>query len=175
MIAPYSKFSAWPLLAMVLLLNLQCGYRLAGRGRNLPANARTIAIPSFRNETARFQAGHFVTAAVRDEFVSRSGLRLVVALDQADLIMEGRITAFETVPLTAGESGKARTHDLRITVHVRLSDVKKNELVCAADGLVFKTTYGTDAADFFSQEPEVLERIAARFAAAMVTSILDSF
>jgi hypothetical protein len=172
---PYGKFLTWPLLALILILNLQCGYRLAGRGRNLPAEARTIAIPGLRNDTARFQAGPFVSAAIREEFIRRSGLRLVAALDQADLILEGRIAAFETAPVAAGERGKARAHDLRITVHVRLSDVKNNELICALDGLVFRTTYESDAADFFSQEPGALDRIAARFAAAMVTSILDNF
>jgi len=168
------KRIAW-LLLLLPLLNVQCGYRLSGRGRNLPAAARTIAIPKFKNETPRYQAEHFVTAAITEEFIRRSRLRLIDAMDKADLLLEGRISAFETTPVAYTDRGTASLYDVRITVHIRLIDMKKNELFYEGNGLVFRESFETDAADFFSQETGALNKVAAKFASVIVTAILDNF
>jgi TolB-like protein len=163
------------LLLLISLLNLQCGYRLAGLGRNLPAAAQTIAIPEFKNETSRYQAGQFVTTAIREEFIKRSRLRLSKSTDKADLVLEGKISAFETEPISYTNSGAVSLYEVRITLNIRLSDMKKNELFYKGDKLVFRETYETDAADFFSQETSALIKITAKFASSIVSSILESF
>ena len=168
------KHSAW-LLLLPALLNLQCGYRLAGRGRNLPAAAQTIVIPEFKNETSRYQADRFVTAAIKEEFIKMSRLRLSDAMDKADLLHEGMISAFETAPISYSGRGAANLYEVRIVINVRLIDMKKNELFYEGNGLVFREPFEMDAADFFSQEPAALNKIAAKFAASIVTSILDNF
>ena len=53
--------------------------------------------------------------------------------------------------------------------------MKKNELFYEGTGLVFRETYETDAGDFFSQETESQNKIAAKFASSIVSSILDNF
>ena len=168
------KNTLW-LLLLISLLNLQCGYRLSGRGRNLPAAAQNIAIPDFKNETLRYQAERFVTAAIKEEFIKRSRLRLSASVDKADLVLEGRISAFETVPISYTNRGAANLYEVSITINVRLIDLKKNELFYEATGLVFRETYETAAADFFSQEAGSLNKIAAKLASSVVSSILDNF
>ena len=196
MLVPYSKFStvfkkkicylrdlyceamkhaSWLLLLLASLLNLQCGYRLSGLGRNLPATAKTIAIPDFKNETLRYQAERFVTAAIKEKFIKRSRLRLSASMDKADLVLEGRISAFETVPLPHPGHGIPDLYEVRITINVRLIDMKKNELFYEGNGLFFSETYETAAVDFFSQETDSLTKIAAKFAANIVAYILDNF
>jgi TolB-like protein len=195
MIVPYSKFStifkkkicylrdlyceamktsAWPLL-LLALLTIQCGYRLAGRGRNLPAAARTIAIPDFKNETSNYQAGRFVTAAIKEEFIKMSRLRLSQTMEKADLLLEGKISVFETAAIAYAARGTAKLYEVRITINVRLIDMNKNESFYEGNELVFREPFETDAADFFSQEPGALNKIAAKFASGIVTSILDNF
>ena len=195
MLVPYSKFStifkkkicylrdlyceamkrsAW-LLLLLSLLTLQCGYRLSGRGRNLPAAARTVAIPEFINETPRYPAGRFVSEAIRKEFLKRSRLRSSADIDGADLLLEGRINTFETSSVAYSARSAADRHEVRITVSVRLIDMKKNELFYEGSGLNFRETYETDAVDFFSQEAAALEKLADKFSGAIVTAILDNF
>jgi hypothetical protein len=164
----------WLLLA-ACLLNLQCGYRLSGRGRNLPPAAKTIAIPDFKNLTTRPQVEQFITFALRDEFIKRSRLRLTQAQETADLLLEGKITAFTTTPLSYSTAGAANLYDVAITLDVILIDTKKNELFFQGKGVVFHETYETDAADFFSQETGSLAKIAAKFASSIVAAILDNF
>jgi len=168
------KHSAW-LLLLLSLLTLQCGYRLSGRGRNLPVAAQTVAIPEFVNETPRYPAGRFVSEAIRGEFLKRSRLRSSPGIDGADLLLEGRISAFETSPVAYSARGTSDRHEVRITVSVRLIDLKKNELFYEGNGLHFRETYETDAVDFFSQEAAALEKMAAKFSDAIVTAILENF
>jgi Lipopolysaccharide-assembly len=162
------KRATW-LLLLASLLSLRCGYHLAGRGRNLPAAARTVAIPAFVNETRSFDAERFVTAALREEFLRRSRLRLCAAPEQADLLLDGRISAFEMVPVTAGH------WEVRISVHVRLIDLKKNELVYDGSGLSYREGYEAAAGDLFSLAAAARDKVAAKIAAAIVSAILDNF
>lgn len=168
------KRLTWLLLA-VSLLNLHCGYRLAGRSNNLPPGAATIAIPAFKNLTSLPQAEQFVTFAIREEFIRRSRLRLVEAQADADLLLEGTITTFTTTPLSFSEAGAANFYEMRLALDVRLVDMRDNVMVFQGNGLVFQETYDTDSADFFSQESGSLDKIAAKFAAGIVTSILENF
>jgi TolB-like protein len=167
------KYTSW-LLLLVSLLNLQCGYRLSGRGRNLPATAQTIAIPEFKNETSQYQAERIVTFAVKDEFIRRSRLRLIESIDKADLLLEGVISAFDTAPIYSA-SGAVNLYEVRITINIRLIDMKKNELFYKGTGQVFRETYESGAADFFSQETESQNKIVAKLASSIVSSILDNF
>jgi outer membrane lipopolysaccharide assembly protein LptE/RlpB len=166
--------TTWLLLALALL-NLHCGYRLSGRGNTLPAAARTIAIPDFKNQTSRPQAEQFITFAVREEFIRRSKLRLVEAQADADLVLEGTITAFKTEPLSYTAAGAANMYEVRLTMEVRLIDMTNNEMFYHGKGLTFRETYETDSSDFFSQESGSLSRIGAKFAASIVASILENF
>ena len=162
-----------PLLAA--LAGLGCGYRLAGSARSLPEGAATIAIPSFRNQTSRPEAEQFVTYAVRDEFVRRSRLRLVEAAADADLLLEGTITAFQSTPLSYSDAGAANLYEVRLTLDVRLVDMRDGEVVFQGSGISFRESYDTDSDSFFSQESESLGRIADKFAASIVTAILENF
>ena len=182
------KHGSWLLLLLLAtLLNLQCGYRLTGRGRNLPAAARTIAIPAFANETPRYGTERFITAALREEFLKRSRLRLSEAVEKADLLLEGRISVFETVPIAYDTRGAAKRYEVRISVHVRLIDLKKNELVYEGNELSFREVYEAAAGDgapvgdeavggdFFPRAAGARDKIAAKFAAGIVSSILENF
>ncbi len=137
--------------------------------------ARTIAIPDFKNNTPRYQAEQFVTGAVREEFIRRSHLLLVVDVSRADLVLEGQIVNFTVTPLSYADRASANLYELRIEISVRLIDSKTKGLVFEGSNLVFRDTYETDLADFFSQETESLNQIAVKFAASIVSAILENF
>ncbi len=77
-----------------------CGYQLAGFGKQIPGDIKTIVIPDFENKTTRIQAEQFVTFAVREEFIRRSELKLVRSRSNADSILEGEIVTFEVTPVS---------------------------------------------------------------------------
>lgn len=168
------KKTVWLLLPLALL-SLHCGYRLSGRGNNLPPGARTIAIPAFKNQTSMPQAEQFVTFAVREEFIRRSRLLLVENQADADLVLEGTITAFKTTPISYSDPGAANQYEVRLTMDVRLIDMRSGEVFYQGSGVSFQETYETENADFFSQETGSLAEIGAKFAASIVSSILENF
>jgi outer membrane lipopolysaccharide assembly protein LptE/RlpB len=168
------KKTAWLLLPLALL-SLNCGYRLSGRGNNLPPAARTIAIPDFKNETSRPQVEQFVTFAVREEFIRRSRLRLVEDEANADLVLEGTITAFKALPVSYSDAGAANLYEVRLTMDVRLIDMQSGEVFYQGNGISFQEAYENETADFFSQETGSLAEIGSKFAASIVASILENF
>jgi outer membrane lipopolysaccharide assembly protein LptE/RlpB len=168
------KLIGWLVVAAVAF-NMACGYRLSGSGKNLPPAASTIAIPDFKNNTLRFQAEQYITQAIRDEMIRRSHLKLTKDVTQADLVLEGKIQSFETLPLSYSDRAAANLYEVRISVDIRLIDQKKSELVFEGNNINFRSSYQTDQADFFSQETEALSLIAEKFASTIVSSILENF
>lgn len=112
---------------------------------------------------------------MRGEFVRRSRLRLVESPAAADLLLEGTITAFQTTPLAYSEAGAANLYEVRLTLDVRLVDLRDGGVAFQGSGLSFRESYDTDMDSFFSQESGSLNRIADKFAASIVTTILENF
>jgi hypothetical protein len=112
---------------------------------------------------------------VRGEFVRRSRLRLVESPAAADLLLEGTITAFQTTPLAYSEAGAANLYEVRLVIDVRLIDLRSGEVAYQGSGLSYRESYDTDTDNFFLQESGSLDRLAERFAASIVTAILENF
>ena len=156
------------------LLVTGCGYQLSGTGAFLPEHIQSVQIRNFQNKTSRVQAEQFVTFAVRDEFLRRSRLKLVEVVDQADAMLEGEILTFDVTPVSYSDSA-ADKYQVRITLNMRLMDLKNGRVLFENQRLSYVDTYEIDSADFFSMETESLERVAREFAASVVTTILEDF
>ena len=69
-----------------------CGYRVVGRTNTLPADAQTIAIPAFTNQTTTYRIEQMLTESVVHEFIARTKYRVVPEPDGADLVLHGQVT-----------------------------------------------------------------------------------
>lgn len=160
-------------LALVFVNN--CGYKLSGSGKQIPAHIKSIYIPSFDNQTTRFLAEQFVTSAVRSEFIRRSRLALVDSRTKADSLLEGEILVFEVKPISSSKDLTANLYKVRISLSVRFLDLKNNTVIFEGKEIGFADSYDIDTGDFFSQETETLQKIAKKFADSVVTTILENF
>jgi len=163
------------LLFGLLLVLPQCGYHLRGRGNAIPPAIHSIAIPAFKNQTMRFQAEKFVTTAVKEEFISRSRLQLIDDPEKADALLEGEITGFNVRPLSYTEQASANLQEIQIVLNVRLIDRQQSTILFEGKNIMYVDSYQTETGDFFSQETESLQKIAERFAASIVSTILENF
>ncbi len=154
-----------------------CGYRLAGHGKQIPDHIKSIFIPDFENKTTRFQAEHWVTTAVREEFIQRSNLKLVSRDYNADAILEGEILSFKVKGISYSDEVSANLYQVSITLSVRFIDLKDNKIIFESERIKFSDSYDIDDqdSDFFSQETDTLIDIAERFADSVVTTILENF
>jgi hypothetical protein len=105
---------------------------------------------------------------------------------RADSILEGTITQFNVKPLSYADDASANFYRVSISVSVRFIDLKTNEIIFEGENISFNDSYEIDiygdaagefneAEDFFSQETEILAKIANEFASSVVTTILENF
>lgn len=165
------------LLASLLLLS-GCGYHRLDGAVHLPSNARTLAIPSFRNDTQSYRTEEAFTEAVIREFTDRTSCRIVPGKDPAaDATLLGTITGFRIVPLTYDSTtGQTSSYQVTITASLRLVD-QQGKILWQNPNYRFRQQYEQlqDLASFIQEDSAATRRLAADFASAAVADILESW
>ncbi len=164
------------------LLNSSCGYALAGRGTFLPATIRTIGIPTFTNRTTVFNLETTLTQKVRSEFIGRGKYDIVPDANNVDALLTGEVTAVTITPSSYNATQLASRYAVVMTARVELKDMRANMVLWDNPSLVFRQEYDaaggqqqTDAAAFFGQDTQALDRMSAEFASSIVSAILEAF
>lgn len=153
-----------------------CGYHLAGTVSSLPPDVKKIAIPQFSNKTLRPDIENQFTNALLDEFAKGKKVE-VVGEGEADAVVKGTITAFETTPISY--AGKDVIQEYRVTVRLEVSLVKK-----ADEAVIWKDKNMAYFADY-KNDPDVAiseanrdaatRKIAVDLARQMYSNILEGF
>jgi len=88
---------------------------------------KTIAIPSFENETSEYTLEQDITNAVVQRFVQDNHLK-VVDERSAQSVIKGKITSYRNsvFGISAGTTNRAQEYRVTITVSVVFKDVVKN-------------------------------------------------
>ena len=159
-----------------------CGYALAGRGSFLPAYIRTIGVPTFTNRTTVFNVETLLTQKVRAEFIGRGRYTVLPQATDVDALLVGDVTAISIAPASFALNQLASRYTITMTARIELRDQKQNSVLWENPGLVFRQDYeatsgkgSIDAAAFFGQDQNALDRISSEFARAIVSAILEAF
>lgn len=166
------------LVLALAALSAGCGYRLAGRGAQIPADVKTIAIPAFRNETSRFKIEQVLTQAVVREFLARARFRVQPQTAGSDAVLTGAVLQFWTAPVVVDATGGRTTAvSIAVRMRVRLTDNRTGKLLFENPDYMFTETYeiSGDAATYFEESGPAVERLSRSFAASLVSSILEAF
>jgi len=168
-------------MALVTTLALgtmaSCGYSLVGRGSFVPEYIRVVAIPTFTNNTARFELGVRVTDAVTREFVSRGNFRLVGDGSGADAVLRGEIRAFNVNPVGIDRAQNADNWQVTIQARVTFTDMVQNRVLFTNSAFLFQRTFEFPrvSGDIVDIEAGSIDEIAEEFARSVVSSILEGF
>jgi len=122
------------LLLFALLGATSCGYRLSGSGGLTPTGAKTIAIPVFLNGTNEPYVDSDVTQAVIEEFLADGRLR-VAGLEEADLVLHGKVTRFELIALSYSPDAIVQQYKVRLVVEAGLEDLKTRKILWQEKGI----------------------------------------
>lgn len=160
-----------------------CGYALSGRGNTLPASIRVIGIPLFVNHSQTPDIDQVLTRAVRDEFGNHGKYVVNPDVGGADAVLTATINSVTyTVTAFNQTTHQASRYAVIVSTNVEFKDVKENKVLWSNPSLVFRDEYdvnsnaaGVDAAAFFRQDANALERLSKDFARNVVTSILEAF
>ena len=167
------------LSALILYFGLAgCGYHVAGRSANVPAEWHTLAIPAFKNDTTHDRIEQVFTEAVIREFLARTKYRIVQDPSSADAVLHGEVLSIETSPvLFDANTGEVTT--MLVTVHTKLEldDATSQRAVYHNDDMIFRDEYqiSSDPASFFNEQDPAIGRMSRDLASHLVAAILEGF
>ena len=169
-------------LALLFLLVAGCGYSLAGKATNIPADIQEIYVEPLENQTSRSQVEQILTEAIIEEMVTRSFV-VVSSLEEADAVLRGKVLELSVRPVSFdAESGLADNFKISITADVTFQRPptptgEDGEVVWSNSRYVFQQDYPLEdeGANYFDREILAIEETSVRFAETMVTDLLEGF
>jgi len=121
------------ILALVLFAS-SCGYHLSGTGGLVPEGTKLIAVPVFINSTNEPYVDVEVTQAVVQEFLTDGRLK-VVSPEEAELILRGKITRYEVIPLSYTATAYVQQYKVRLLVEASLEDLRTKKILWKEKGI----------------------------------------
>lgn len=165
------------MLLLAIASSIACGYHTAGHNVALPQDVKTIAIPSFKNETLTYRIEQMLTASVVREFTTRTRYRIVNDPADADAVLHGTVVSTVETPL-AYDTATGRAASVLIVVSMRVKLVDRHGRVLYQDpSYVFREQYevSQDLATFFEEDTPAFRRLSQDFARTLVSNILEGF
>lgn len=164
-------------LGLCLLVSA-CGYHTAGRANLLPEDVRTIAVPGFVNQTQTYKIQQILTAAVVQEFITRTHYHIANdASNAADATLRGTVLSTSTTPLTYdSQTGRAASVLVTVSMKVALTD-REGKVLYQNPSYIFREQYqvSSDLSSFFQEDSPALSRLSREFARTLVSNILEGF
>jgi outer membrane lipopolysaccharide assembly protein LptE/RlpB len=167
----------WLPLGLVCFLGTGCGYHTAGHSNLLPSDLRTLAVPAFVNQTQTYKIEQTLTAAVVQEFTTRTQYRITADSHSADAVLHGTVLSTHTTPLTYDTTnGRAATVLVIVSMSVSLSD-RQGRVLYQNPSYVFREQYqiSQELSSFFEEDSPAFQRLSHDFARTLVSNVLEAF
>jgi hypothetical protein len=172
------QWLALSIATVALLMSMGCGYHTSGHMVRLPSDIHTIYVPMFENTTQTFRVEQTLTAAVVQEFRSRTDFRVVTTSDgNADATLKGMVTYTANSPLTY-DSVTGRISSSVVTISMKVSLVSKGgKTLWSNPNYTYREQYqvSRDVASFFDESNPAFLRIANEFAKSLVSNIVEAY
>jgi len=144
----------------------------------LPDNVKTIAVPSFKNETSTYRIEQMLTASVVREFTTRTHYRILNdAGEDADATLRGTVLSTAASPLAYDTAtGRAASVLVVVSMKVTLSD-RAGKVLYQNPAYLFREQYevSQDLKSFFEEDTPATRRLSQDFARTLVSNILEGF
>jgi outer membrane lipopolysaccharide assembly protein LptE/RlpB len=166
-----------PALLSLLIFCTGCGYHTTGKANLLPADLRTLAVPAFANQTQMYKIEQVLTAAVVQEFSTRTKYRVVTQPESADAVLHGAVLTTSTTPLTYdSKTGRAASVLVIVSMSVSLAD-KQGKVLYENPSYVFREQYqvSQELSSFFEEDSPAFQRLSREFARTLVSNVLEAF
>jgi len=154
-----------------------CGYHTVGRANLLPPDLRTIAVPAFVNQTQTYKIEQTLTAAVVQEFSTRTNYHVISAPDSADAVLRGTVLSTYTTPLTYdSKTGRAASVLVIVSMKVSLAD-RQGRVLYQNPSYTFREQYqvSQELSSFFEEDSRAFQRLSREFARTLVSNVLEAF
>jgi len=165
-------------VAALALATGGCGYALVGRGSVLPSSIHSVAVPVFQNGTQRPGVEQWISEAVARELASRGSVSLASA-DEADAVLEGRVSSYNAWPSVLDSSGRASEYQIIVTAAVRLVS-KQGTIILKVDDFRFQEGYSVSrgsagGSGYSDLENQAVEALSSKLAESLVSALIEGF
>ncbi len=165
-------------IAVLSVVLASCGYHVAGRGDEVPATVKTIAVPAFSNATTRYKLTDHLPEAISREFLTRTHYKIVSDPNEADAVLKGTVvnyTAYATIfdPVRS----RATAVELHVVLKISLTDRATGKVIYNRPNLEVRERYeiSVDPTQYFEESDVAIDRASKQVANQVVSSILENF
>ncbi len=169
-----SRAAVW--ITAACIFSAGCGYRTAGHANLLPSDLHTLAVPAFANHTQTYKIEQMLTAAVIQEFSTRTSY-VITTSSSADATLRGTVLSTATTPLTYdSKTGRAASVLVIVSMNVVLSD-RQGKVLYQNPSYTFREQYqvSQELSSFFEEDSPAFQRLSREFARTLVSNILEAF
>ena len=165
------------LVCVAALAAARCGYTLVGKTSTLPPSIKVIRFETLANQTQRSGVEQRLSREIAKEFASRGHFSIQAQAEGANAVLSGAVTGFDLYAVAFSPQGIATQYQIRITARVSLKTLPDEKVLWENPGYTFRDNYsfGTTAASYVDRENEAIDRVAEKFAASLVSTILEGF
>jgi hypothetical protein len=143
-----------------------CTYSFTG----ITTGIKSIAIPTFENESLKYGLEETFTRAVTDAFIEDNRLKIENE-KTADAILQVTIKGFERAPYSFDEEENVKEYKISISANVALVEKKtEEELYKNANFSEWATYYPLNEV-----EEDGIDRVAQKFSDKILQNILESW
>jgi hypothetical protein len=155
-----------------------CGYHAGGRAVLIPDTVHTISVSAFGNATVRNTLARLLPAEITREFHTRTRYTIVSDPAQADAVLTGALTNFNTMGTTTDPAtGRATSAQVVVTLQITLTDRHTGKVLYSHQNYEFRERYevATDPKAYFDESGTAIQRVARDVAHSVVSAILEAF
>jgi len=129
------------LLAVALLSASSCAYSV--RNNTLPSYLKTVAVPTFGNNTVEFGLSDDITQSLVNGFLNDHTLKIAQERD-ANAVLRGTVVAYKNQVFGYTSTERAKEYEVVLTVSIGFRDLVKNKDLWKDDAMTVRTTYNID-------------------------------
>jgi outer membrane lipopolysaccharide assembly protein LptE/RlpB len=166
------------LISLAAMLQMGCGYHVAGHSNSLTTSVHVIAVTALENETTSYRIEQKLTSATVREFLARTPYKIVSSAADGDAVLRGKVVSVEAVPLLFDtQSGRATTMLVTVKCEVSLTENATDKVLYHSENFVFRNEYeiSTDVPSFFEEQDPALDRLAQDFARKLVAAVIENY
>ncbi len=163
-------------IATLAILSSACGYALAGRTSTLPPSIKVIQFSTLVNQTSLAGVEQRVSGEIAKELAARGHFRVQAEAAGADAELSGAVTRFDFYPVAFDSSGRATQYQVAVTARVALKSLPEGAPVWENPAYTFRENYSFEGAgSTVDRQNETIDKVAEKFAEALVASLLEGF
>ena len=177
-VSQYVNAPAVSFALAAMLLAPACGYHVGGHAVLIPDTVHTISVSAFGNSTVRNTLARLLPADITREFHTRTRYTIVSDPAQADAVLTGALTNFNSMGTTTDPvTGRATSAQVVVALQITLTERKTGKVLYTQPHYEFRERYevATDPKVYFDESGTAIERVARDVAHSVVSAILEAF